>query len=126
MTKRTGMRAVERLNNRSTQRRVLRVINDHGRPCDRLQRDPVQTNRQTKCADRSDPTSTSKHDYEASYDIRDVNEAIRHIDSGTPLSGRVRRGFQSVWAALNSYRNSDSRTANTASCIEISKKEAVK
>ena len=94
MTKRTGMRAVERLNNRSTQRRVLRVINDHGRPCDRLQRDPVQTNRQTKCADRSDPTSTSKHDYEASYDIRDVNEAIRHIDSGTPLSGRVRRGFQ--------------------------------
>lgn len=67
VTKRARMRAVKRLSNRLAQGRVLGVINDHCRPCERLQSDPVQTNRQTKCADRGDPAGAAKHDCEASH-----------------------------------------------------------
>jgi hypothetical protein len=65
MTKRARMCAIKRLSNRLAQRRVLRVINDHCRPCERLQSDPMQTNRETKCADRGDPASAAQHDCEA-------------------------------------------------------------
>ncbi len=67
MTKRTGMRAVERLSNRLTQRGALGVINDHCRPCERLQSDPMQANRQTKCADRGNPAGAAQHDCEANH-----------------------------------------------------------
>jgi len=61
------MRAVKRLSKGLAQRRALRVINHHRRPCERLQRDPMQTNRQTKRADRDDPASAAKHDREANH-----------------------------------------------------------
>ncbi len=67
MAQRARMSAVERLRNCLAQRRVLRVIDHHGRPCERLQSDPMQTNRQTKCADRGDPTNAPKHDCEANH-----------------------------------------------------------
>jgi hypothetical protein len=45
-----------------------------------LQSDPMQTNRQTKCADRRDPASAAKHDCEVnppacsmSISARDAN-----------------------------------------------------
>src|SRR6266403_131970 len=50
VTKRAGMCAIERLSNRLTQRRALGVINHHRRPRERLQSDPMQTNRSNiKC-----------------------------------------------------------------------------
>lgn len=67
VTKRARMCAIKRLSNRPAQRRVPGVINHHCCPCERLQSDPMQTNRQTKCADRGDPTSAAKHDCEAKH-----------------------------------------------------------
>ena len=63
------MCAIKRLSNRPTQRRVPGVIDDHCRPCERLQSDPMQTNRETKCADRGNPASAAKHDCEANHRV---------------------------------------------------------
>ena len=69
VTKRARMCAIKRLSNRPAQRRVLGVIDHHRRPCERLQSDPMQTNRQTKCADRSDPAGAAQHDREANHGV---------------------------------------------------------
>lgn len=61
------MCAVKRLSDRLAQRRTLGVIDHHRRPCEGLQSDPMQTNRQTKRADRDDPASAAKHDREANH-----------------------------------------------------------
>jgi len=69
MTKRTRMAAIKRLCDRCSQRRALRTVNDHRRPRERLQSDPVQTNRTTKREDCGDAASEAKHDCEASKRI---------------------------------------------------------
>ena len=63
------MCAIKRLSNRLAQRRVLGVINDHRRPCERLQSDPMPTDRETKCADRGDPAGAAQHDCEANHRV---------------------------------------------------------
>jgi hypothetical protein len=67
VTKRARMCAIERLSNRLTQRRALRVINHHCRPRERLQSDPMQTNRETKRTDRGDSAGAAQHDCEANH-----------------------------------------------------------
>jgi hypothetical protein len=74
MTKRARMCAVKRLSNRLAQRRVPGVIDDHCRPRERLQSDPMQTNRETKRADRGDPAGAAQHDAMLTTALFDVNQ----------------------------------------------------
>lgn len=69
MTKRARVSAVKSLSNRLAQRRMPRIINDHRRPRERLQSDPMQSDGATECDDRGDPASATKHDSEASERI---------------------------------------------------------
>jgi len=66
MTKRARVSAVKRLSNRLAQRRILRIINDHRRPGERLQSDPMQPDGATECDNRCNPADASKHNREAS------------------------------------------------------------
>jgi len=66
VTKRTRMSAVERLSNRRAQGRVLRVLENHRSPRDRLKRDPMQTNRAAERENRPDAANTANHAREAS------------------------------------------------------------
>src|SRR5947208_4820909 len=66
MTKRTGMSAIESLIDGLAQRRVLRVFNHHRSPCDRLKRDPMQTNRAAERENRHDAADTANHAHETS------------------------------------------------------------
>ena len=45
---------------------MLRIINDHGCPGERLESDPMQPDRATKRADCHDAAGAAKHDGEAS------------------------------------------------------------
>jgi hypothetical protein len=69
VAKRTRMSAIKRLSNRLAQRRALRIVDDHRRPRQRLQSDPMQTNCATKRENRGDVAGTAKHDCEASYRV---------------------------------------------------------
>lgn len=67
VTKRARMLAIKRLSNRLAQGRAFGIVNDHRRPRERLQSDPMQTDRQTKCANRGNTTSAAKHACEANH-----------------------------------------------------------
>jgi len=60
------MRAIESLSDCCSQRRVLRVLNNHCRPGERLKRDPMQTDCAAKREDRHEPASSAKHLHEGS------------------------------------------------------------
>ena len=66
MAKRTRMSAIKRLSNRLAQRGALRIVNDHRRPRQRLESDPMQTNRAAKRENRGDAAGAAKHEREAS------------------------------------------------------------
>ena len=70
------MDTVKGLRDRCPQRRALRVINDHRCPRQRLERDPMQTNRATKCDDCSEAAGAAKHEREASYHVTNVNALL--------------------------------------------------
>ena len=69
MTKGARMSAVEGPRDRLAHWHALRIIDDHRGPRERLQSDPVQTNRTTKREDCGDAASEAKHDCEASKRI---------------------------------------------------------
>jgi hypothetical protein len=62
VAKRAGMRTVQCSDDCGAQRLLLRVRHDHGGPGNRLQRDPMQSDRAAKRANRRDPPDTTKHD----------------------------------------------------------------
>jgi len=66
VAKRAGMSTVQCSNDCGAQRLLLRVRNDHGGPGNRLQRDPMQSDRAAKRANRRDAPNTTKHDGETS------------------------------------------------------------
>ena len=70
------MRAIKRLSNRFPQRRALRVINDHRRPRQRLERDPMQSDCAAKRENRGNPAGAAKHEREASYQVTNVNALL--------------------------------------------------
>jgi hypothetical protein len=82
MTKRTGMSAIERLRNRLTQRRALRVLNDHGRPGHGLQSEPMQTDCATQSENRSGAAQAAKHDFRLLMGPRDVNKLVGQYKRG--------------------------------------------
>jgi hypothetical protein len=55
-----------------------------------LQSDPMQANRETKSADRGDPTGAAKHDAMLITTLFDVNERC----NAKTLAGFLRRGFR--------------------------------
>jgi hypothetical protein len=66
MAKRAGMSTVQRSDNRGAERLLFRVGNDHGGPGNRLQCDPMQSDRAAKRANRRDAPNTTKHNGEIS------------------------------------------------------------
>ena len=60
------MSTVQRSDNGGAQRLLLRVGNDHGGPGNRLQCDPMQSDRAAKRANRRDAPNKTKHDGETS------------------------------------------------------------
>jgi hypothetical protein len=56
------------------------VIDEHGRPRDRLERDPLQADRATKGENRQEPATATKHEYEA-------RERAVSCQSGRALQG---------------------------------------
>jgi hypothetical protein len=83
------MRAIKRLSNRFPQRRALRVINNHRCPRQRLESDPMQTNRAAKRDNGGDAGGAAKHDREASYHVTNVN-ALRDLLTHVVWSGAVK------------------------------------
>lgn len=59
------MRAVERLRDRLAQRRALRVIDDHRRPGNGLECDPMQPDRATERENGNDATDAAEHGQQA-------------------------------------------------------------
>lgn len=66
VAKRAGMSTIQCSNDCGAQRLLLRVRKDHGGPGDRLQRDPMQSDRAAKRANRRDAPNITKHDGETS------------------------------------------------------------
>jgi hypothetical protein len=66
VAKRAGMSTVQRSDNGGAQRLLFRVGNDHCGPGNRLQCDPMQSDRAAKRANRRDAPNTTKHDGETS------------------------------------------------------------
>ena len=66
VTKGTGMIAIESLANRDAKRLLLRVLNQHRSPGQRLKRNPMQTDRETERADRCDSPKAPEHAHETS------------------------------------------------------------
>ena len=66
VAKRAGMSTVQCSNDCGAQRLLLRVGNDHGGPGNRLQCDPMQSDRAAKRANRRDAPNTTKHNGETS------------------------------------------------------------
>ncbi len=77
MTNRAGMIAVKSLRDRFPQRSALGVLDEHARPGERLQRDPMQPNRTTKCDDRDGAANAAKHEPRLLRDcpVRQTTEA---------------------------------------------------
>jgi hypothetical protein len=61
MTNRAWVTTVERLDDSGAQRLVLRILDDHGCPRDRLQRHPVQTDGATKRNDHTNAANAANH-----------------------------------------------------------------
>jgi hypothetical protein len=57
----TGMCAIEGAFHCCTERCLLGVLNHHGSPGDRLESDPLQTDRETECNDCSTATNQPEH-----------------------------------------------------------------
>jgi hypothetical protein len=71
------MSTVKRLDDRGMQRLLLRVRKDHGGPCNRLQRDPMQSNRAAKRANRRDAPDMAKHKGEPSGRSQSSQSTLR-------------------------------------------------
>ena len=55
------MRAIERLRNRLAQRAALRIIDDHRRPRDGLERQPMEADCAAKRKNCDDAANAAKH-----------------------------------------------------------------
>ena len=77
------MRSIQRLLQRLAKRPAFRVLNDHGRPSERLQRDPVQPNCAAEGENRDGATDAVKHVADAIRPllVRQTTE-IRRADLG--------------------------------------------
>jgi hypothetical protein len=67
------MRAIERLRNCLPQRHVLRIFNDHRRPGNGLQGEPMQTDCATKGENGNGAAQAAKHDFRLVMGPGDVN-----------------------------------------------------
>ena len=61
VTEGTWVCAIERLRNRLTERTALGIIDDHRRPCDGLERQPMQADCAAKRENRDDAANLVKH-----------------------------------------------------------------
>jgi hypothetical protein len=61
VAKRTRMRPIQCLRDRLTKRRAFRVLDEHRRPGERLQCNPVQADRTTKRENRNNAADAVKH-----------------------------------------------------------------
>ena len=83
------MRAVESLRDRLAERRALRIIYDHRCPRQRLESNPMQSDRAAERDDCGDAAGAAKHDREASYHVTNVN-ALRDLLTHLVWSGAVK------------------------------------
>jgi hypothetical protein len=83
VTQRTGMGPVERLRDRFAQRCALHILHDHCRPCERLKRNPLQSDGAAKRDYGNEATNSAEHAVEP-RDAIPTGQAteIRRADPG--------------------------------------------
>jgi len=108
------MRTVKCLRYRGAKRRVLRVLNNHCRPRERLKRDPMQTNCAAKRENRHKAASSAKHFHEASerrYECQ-CGSAVRTLLR--LRSGRAPRGVATFSEQKRRYLRRDKSSTQRA------------
>src|SRR5438876_8408448 len=79
------MCAIESLRNRLTQRATFCITHNHRCPCDRLKREPLQTDCAAKCKNRDSASDATNHAYEISerLPIRQSSQArVNQLNRG--------------------------------------------